>query len=62
MAEDQELAVADDVTQHLACVDLGRHSSLSWLGRRASTSLEGCDCLVVVQLKTRSAASPVVRE
>jgi hypothetical protein len=41
VTEDQELAVADDVAQHFAGVDLGRHSSLSWLGRRISTSLEG---------------------
>jgi hypothetical protein len=30
VAEHQELAVADDVTQHFAGVDLGRHRPLSW--------------------------------
>jgi hypothetical protein len=38
VAEDQELVVADDVAQHFARMDLGWHSSLSWLGGGLTTS------------------------
>jgi hypothetical protein len=59
VAEDQELAVADDVTQHFACVDLGRHRPLSWPADRLVPAWKiGGVAMPVVRDQARSCSRP----
>ena len=44
VAEDQQLAIPDDVAHHFAGGDLVRHSFQSWPDGRISTSLEDRWC------------------